>query len=347
MSRLTKEYKNLNSFRDRHGKTRHYYRVPGKKAIAVAGEFGSHEFDANYEAAKTACADIADPLPGQKSIIKGTVHDLCARYYESYEFKHLKPRTRQRYREQIERFRTGVGHVMVRAITPAHLNKVKAAYADRPGAGRTLLKRLRTLFNFGVSEGFRGDNPAARVKLPKEGNGFLPWSDYDIESYKAKWGPGTPERLGLYLCLYTAQRRSDIVKMGLQHVRDGEISVVQEKTGTRVWIPLHSELRAEIARMPAGQMMFAYSPKTRKARTSEGFGNWIRQNAKEAGIDGTRGPHGLRKAACRTLIELGVDSDTAIGISGHKSTKELEPYIRDVNRRKKAQQAMAVWDSTG
>ncbi len=41
---------------------------------------------------------------------------------------------------------------------------------------------------------------------------------------------------------YTGQRRSDVVKMGYQHVKDGMISVVQQKTGKRLWIPLHSDL---------------------------------------------------------------------------------------------------------
>ena len=344
MSRLVKEYKSLNSFKDRHGTLRHYYRVPGKKAVRVEGEFGSHEFDQSYEAAKAACSDVL--RPGESRVKKGTVHDLCARYYESYDFKALKPKTQKNYRTLFDIFRVGVGNVMVRAITIAHISKVKASYAGRPGAGRTMLKRLRTLFNFAVDEGFRTDNPAARVKLPKEGAGFLPWSDVDIEMYLTKWGPGTIERLGLYLCLYTAQRRSDIVKMGRQHVRNDEISVIQQKTGSRVWIPLHSNLKAELANVPAGQMQFLINPRTGLARSSEGFGNWMRQNAKDAGIEGTRGPHGLRKAACRGLIEAGCDAEMAIAISGHASGEELEPYIRDVNKKLKARQAMAIWDQS-
>jgi integrase len=357
MSRLVKVYENLNSLTDRHGKTRHYFRAKGRKSIPVKGEFGSHEFDANYEAAKAAAVGVA--LPGETRIQKGTVHDLCAQYYQCYDFKTNKEKTQKRYRAQIEVFRQALGHIMVRAINSAHIEKIKAAYADRPGAGRTLLKRLRGMFAFAIKAGFRTDNPCSVVKLPKEGKGFLPWSDDDIAIYEAHWAAGTRERLGMYLCLYTAQRRSDIVTMGRQHLRDGEISVFQQKTGTRVWIPLHSKLREELAQVPENQMLFMVNPTTGKMLSSEGFGNWIRKNAKapmraeayegepEADrqlIPGTRGPHGLRKAACRQLIEMGCDGETVISISGHATVAELEPYIRDVNRRKKARQAMKIWD---
>jgi integrase len=87
-------------------------------------------------------------------------------------------------------------------------------------------------------------------------------------------------------------------------------------------------------------MLFLINPLNGGSRASEGFGNFIRADAKEAGIEGTRGPHGLRKAGCRRLIEIGCDAQMAISISGHASEKELQPYIRDVNKKMKARQAM-------
>lgn len=347
MSRLVKDYVGLNSFKDRHGKMRHYYRAPGQKAIAVHGEFGSHEFDENYEIAKAAAVGVI--LPGHGRIVKGSVNDLCARYYQTYEFNDKKPYTQKRYRREIEFFREKVGRVMVRAITAQHINQIKASFVGRPGAARTFLKRLNMLFNFAVdSEGMIARNPMASVKLPKEGDGFKPWSDEDITMYEERWGAGTPERLAMYLCLYTAQRRSDIVKMGRQHIKNNEISVVQQKTNARVWIPIHYKLKEELDKLPKDQMMLMVNPRSDvgKARSSEGFGNWVRQCAKDAGIEGTRGPHGLRKAACRTLIELGCSPDMAISISGHSSAKELEPYIRDVNQKKMARGAMKTWEAS-
>ncbi len=94
-------------------------------------------------------------------------------------------------------------------------------------------------------------------------------------------------------------------------------------------------------------MLFLVNPKTGAALSSEGFGNWLREAAKRAGIEGTRGPHGLRKAACRILVELGSDGETVRGITGHASEREMIPYIKDVDQLKKAKQAMEVWEKNG
>lgn len=359
MARLVKVYANLEAFKDRHGKPRYYYRKHGHKRIPITGSFGSHEFDEAYENAK---AKVANPsLPGQDAIRKGTVDDLCARYYQSYEFKNLKDQTQKNYRRQIEAFRNVMGFMMVRSLTKRHFNQIKSDMADRPGACRTFLKRLNTLLNFAIDEEMIDVNPMARVKLPEEGDGFVAWSDEDIAHYLKKWGAGTRERLGLYLCLFTGQRRSDIVKMTQSDIRDHEIQVVQQKSsrrfkaGKRLWIPLHPLLQAELALWPQEQKALIVNSRG-DPFSSEGFGNWIRQAAKDVNfdpdgkpispplIDGTRGPHGLRKAAARRLIEAGCDGESARAITGHASEKELAVYIRDVNQRKKARQAMGKLD---
>lgn len=53
-----------------------------------------------------------------------------------------------------------------------------------------------------------------------------------------RWKSGTREQLALALCLYTGQRRSDVVTMERQYVRAGRISVAQQKTAIRLKIRL-------------------------------------------------------------------------------------------------------------
>ena len=42
------------------------------------------------------------------------------------------------------------------------------------------------------------------------------------------------------LLLYTGHRRSDVVRMGRQHIRDGVLQVRQQKTGVELFIPVHA-----------------------------------------------------------------------------------------------------------
>ena len=57
-------------------------------------------------------------------------------------------------------------------------------------------------------------------------------------------------RLALYLLLFTGQREGDVIRMRWDDIRNDEIMVVQEKTGTKVWIPLHRDLKALLDQTP-------------------------------------------------------------------------------------------------
>lgn len=131
--------------------------------------------------------------------------------------------------------------------------------------------------------------------------------------------------------LYTGQRRSDAVKMGLQHVRDGRISVTQEKTGARLQIPIHARLQAEIDLMPAGQLMFITGVNG-KPMVSESFGNAFGEWCEAAGLPNDSSPHGVRKAAGRRLAEANCTAKQIMAILGHQSLAEAERYTRDADQ---------------
>lgn len=362
---LQKSYDNLHAY-DRRGKQYIYYRVAGRKNIRLRAPFGTVAFDQEYE---DAAAASGQPLEVGKSTIKPrSVNALRAEYYQWSEFKQLDEATQRLYKRYIDAFCETYGDDRVTGIKRAHFRALKDQMWETPGACRSMLKRLRTLFNFAVNElEWLVVNPTQGVKLPPPGAGFKPWSDEDIATYLAHWGPGTRERLGLYLPLFTGQRAQTVVTMGDHSVREAvvdgkdvrEIRVYQPKTKKYLWIPLHPILAAEIDLHPKGQAAFLIDRRTGKPLVPQGYGNWLRDAAKAPKRDeaypkeppenrqlipGTRGPHGLRKAACRRLIEAGCDTELARSISGHVEDGELKVYIEDVNQRKMAHRAIAMLD---
>jgi integrase len=95
-------------------------------------------------------------------------------------------------------------------------------------------------------------NPTQGVKRPRiKTEGFRTWTEADIAAFEAVHPVGTRARLALALLLYTAQRRSDVVRLGRQHVRDGVIQVRQQKTGVVLTIPVHPVLAAILEATPA------------------------------------------------------------------------------------------------
>jgi integrase len=108
-----------------------------------------------------------------------------------------------------------------------------------------------------VSIGLMDVDPTQGVKVPRQRTvGIHTWTDDEIEQYRQHHQPDTNARLALELLIGTAQRRSDVVRMGRQHLRDGGtmIHVKQQKTGWEGDIPIGSELAAALAAASAGAL---------------------------------------------------------------------------------------------
>jgi integrase len=109
----------------------------------------------------------------------------------------------------------------------------------------------------------------------------------------------TKARLAFALLLHTGQRRSDVVKMGRPHIKQGRLMVRQTKTGASVSIPINMELQSALNAMPGDNLTLLLT-EFGKPFTSNGFGNWFRARCDEAGLPQCSA-HGLRKAM--SLIE--------------------------------------------
>jgi integrase len=140
------------------------------------------------------------------------------------------------------------------------------------------------------------------------------------------------------LLLYTGQRRSDVVRMGPQHISGGILSVRQQKTGTALAIPVHPALAEIIAASNCGNPAFLVTAHGAPFSTA-GFGNLFREWCDEAELPGCSA-HGLRKAACRRLAELGCTAPEIAAISGHKSLREVQRYIEEADQARLARAAM-------
>jgi integrase len=199
---------------------------------------------------------------------------------------------------------------------------------------------------FAVENGALRENPTAGVKnVSGKTDGYATWGEEHIAMFRAHYPIGSRGRLALELLLCTAQRRSDIVKMGRQHLRktkDGAlIDVRQQKTGTSLAIPVHPDLEQALDAMPADNLTFLTTHQG-KGFTSPGFTNWFRDACNAAGLPKGFSAHGLRKAACRRLAEAGCSANVIASISGHKSLDEIELYTRAADQVRMAREGMAA-----
>ncbi|MDB5663196.1 MAG: hypothetical protein JWN59_1534 [Sphingomonas bacterium] len=342
MTKLTLKY--VQAFSDRHGKARHYFRKPVYKRVALPRLPGSSEFMEAYQASLSGIA------PEVTSRAKpGTFHSLITAYYSSTDFRTLSDSTKATYRGIIEGFREKHGDKRIASIEPHHVRALLDGKADTPSAANNLLRMIRMLMKFAMERGLRRDDPRANVrKVRIRTTGFHSWTEEEIADFEAHHALGTRARLAMALLLYAAQRRSDVVKMGRQHVRDGMIAVTQQKTKTPLRIPIHPELRRVLDSSGTGNMTFLVTA-FGKPFAPAGFTNWFRDMVREAGLPDACSPHGLRKAASRRLAEAGCTANQIMAITGHKSLKEVVVYTAAGNQEHLVKSAMATIgrDGTG
>ncbi|MEM1021375.1 MAG: tyrosine-type recombinase/integrase [Pseudomonadota bacterium] len=324
----------VSAYRDRHGKLRLRFRQ-GKKQFAIKSKYGNSAFEAEYQALLSGQAPQSAKGPA-------TFETLARRYRRSTGFAGLRESTKQNYRRILDALCEVIGDVPLASMSPGIVEQVVMAKADAPNAANRRLKLLRTLFRQAQIWGLmsaKQENPAMLVDPIKiNTDGHYTWTEDDIARFEKVHPEGSQARLAMSIMLHTGVRRSDCIKMGWQHVRNGEITVWQTKTGKAIWIPLHPTLKAELDRLPKTNMTFLLTS-FGKPFTGNGFGNKVRAWCDAAGLKHCSA-HGLRKACASRLAEAGCTDSEVMAITGHTTRAEVTRYTSKANQKALARSAV-------
>jgi integrase len=336
MTRIPMKF--IKAYQDRHGKWRYYFRKPGAASIALPGDPDTKAFREAYDAA----LDGAPRQIGVDRTKPGSFSALIALYYTTGAYRELADITRKTYRNDMERFRAKRGDMSVKALERKHVTAMLDAVVAQGKSPKSLRRVLGILLTLAHERGWRTDNPMVGMRRTgKASEGFRPWTEADIAKFEAHWPPGSRERLALALLLYTAQRRQDVVTMGRQHAKPGKVYVATHKSGgkTRLWIPMHANLRAEVDLVPPSQLTFILT-QYGEPFSPAGFTNWFSEKAQEAGLPPRSSPHGLRKASLRRLAEAGCTPHQIMAVSGHKNLSEVTLYTASADQERLADEAI-------
>lgn len=333
--------RHVERFKDRHGRTRFYYRKGKGKRVPLLSQPGTREFlDEYYKAAGGYGYNAIDS--------NRTFHALAKLYFSSNDYiNHTKPNTKISARHIIEDFVTDHGHRLVTQVKREHIETILASKADTPGTANNLLKWLKVLVNFAIRNGWEiNGNPTSHIAAFKQ-KPHHTWNEREIAKFEERWPIGTRERTAFGLHLYTAQRRGDIRKAMWQDLSEFGLHIVQEKTEVELIIPLHSQL---VLILEAWRVV---SPSikneiivTQKGQpyTINGYAVLLADAIERAGLPKRCVPHGLRKAALRRLADLGCSAKQMQAISGHKTLRELERYTEAANQKTLAADAIATME---
>lgn len=187
-------------------------------------------------------------------------------------------------------------------------------------------------------------DPTKDLEIPAPNtDGIWTWTEAEIEQYDARHPIGSQARLAKDLALESCQRKGDLVRFGWQHLfaSKGEtfLDTRQQKTGTRLGVPVSAALSASLAAVPRTNLTFLVTS-AGAPFIAGGLGNKFKDWCREAELPERCTIHGLRKARCRQLAEAGATASEIMALSGHKSLSEVQKYVNAADQKKLARAGM-------
>jgi len=345
--------------RDRHGNVRVYYRAKGRPKARVRGTPWTPKFMAEYEAAKSATASP----PRNSGIRTGSWRWVCVRYFsECAEYKLLDRRTQQVRRLILEgtfdepiapRSSKYFRDFPIQEMGIDAIEVLRDRKLATPEAANSRIKAIRAVFTWAIrKKGPDGKallslNPAREVSYPRSNNpaGYHTWTLEEVRRFEERHPIGSKARLALSLLLFTGQRRSDVIRLGRQHIHGGRIAFTQFKgrnrKPVRLTLPILPALQKIMELSACGPMTFLINELGRPF-TDAGFGNWFRDRCVEAAVPGRA--HSLRKAGATIAANNGATPHQLMAIFGWTTLQMAEAYTRTADQLRLAESAMHMID---
>ena len=207
--------------------------------------------------------------------------------------------------------RLHANHRTLAGAFPSHASLMRATSTKDP---RVVRRELNGLVEPGAL--IRNERPGQTSVFAVSKEHLGRWVEERMATVRAvqEWTP--PLRL--------THRRSDVVPLGRQHVRDGWLRFTQQKNRSRkpitLQLPVLPALQAIIDASPVGDMTFLLTAQGRPF-TANGFGGWFRERCNEAGHPQCSA-HGLRKAGAVIAAANGATAHQLMSVFGWLTLKQ-------------------------
>jgi integrase len=303
------------------GRTYWYHRITGERLPGDQEERAARVLRIN-----NTLKDIG------RKITPGSTADIITQYKSAPEYHRLKERTRREYLLYLDLLAETWGSHPITAIERKHVLALRDKYALKPGKANKIVTVLRIVLTFAQDREYRRDNPAIGIKKLKMGPGYQPWPDDAVATFLDSAPPMMA--LALKIALYTGQREGDVLAMTWHDYNGENIQLVQNKTGTKLTIPAHTDLKKALDVQDRVSPIIL-TTETGKPFTDSNFRHHFGKAIKATGLSGVVF-HGLRYTAAKRLAEVGCTTREIAAITGHKSLAMIEKYTQDVDQERLA-----------
>lgn len=322
--------------RSRHDKWCWYFRKGNGPRIRITDPFGSPGFRKAYDAALSG-APAEQTAPARS----GSVAWLVDKYKASGKFLGGADSTQYFRANFLKQMVEKVGEKPFSKITKKVIQNSMEARSATPHHANNMLTAISLMFEWAVENDHLKVNPCAGVKpFPtKKSDGHHTWTVEEVEQYRSHHKVGTRARLALDLLLFTGLRRSDIIMVGKQHIREGLLTFRTQKTKAVVYIPIFPELRASIDATKTGDLTLLTAERGRAFSTPESFGARFRVWCNEAKLPVECSAHGIRKAGATIAANDGASARELMAMYGWSRISMAEAYTKAADQTKLARAA--------
>lgn len=268
-----------------------------------------------------------------------TVQKMVDLYHASDDFRKKAPATQKIYQIYQGEFASKLPTAPAGMIERRDIVLMLDQRAATPAAANMILASVSALYKWARKRGHVSNRPTDDID-PNDIGEHEPWPDDLLRlALTTEEAKDQRVRLSVHLLYYTAQRIGDVVRMRWADIKDGEISIRQQKTGKEMVIPVHPSLARELDRHQrdlAPVLKARHGRGIASATLRDNLQAWARANGHSVV------PHGLRKNAVNALLEAGCTVAQTSAISG-QSIQMIEHYSKLRSQAKLARSAMRIW----
>ncbi len=232
------------------------------------------------------------------------------------------------------------GDVEVAHLKRRHVKALLARKSETPHAAAHMLRVIRKLIGVGLDQEWIEVDPTYRLKYRPAYGGWKAWPDEMLDRFEARWPIGSTPRLVYALALYFGHRRSDITRVRPRDFFVGGADHTQKKTGRRLWLPIHPNLR-DVLEQTDMTREFVVITQYGQPFSAKSLGGRMADWTKSAGIPAGYTLHGLRKTLGKALAEGQATTRQLMDVLGHTDIKHAELYSREAEQRRLAEDGMA------
>ncbi|MGI9492967.1 MAG: tyrosine-type recombinase/integrase [Geminicoccaceae bacterium] len=329
----------IQSFRDRHGHVRTYYRRQGQRQ-AIDGKPGSAEWVSNYTRIH-ASFETGEAVVPDHETFRFAVQD----FLESPRFQAMAANTKSGYRSVLGELIEAIGDQRIANFSRGDIIRIRDTIAKRsPSRAVVTLNVLKGVFEQALDAETIDRDPTRRIRKPP---GYKPephrkWTDHELGLFRERGRPYA--RRAMLVLLHTGLRVSDAIQLKRDVLLGSTIDLTTQKTKANVVIPIHDELRAEFERPLPIESVFMICSTKGRTLTKEGVLDMFRREFRLLDIPREEQPttHGLRKNAVVALIEAGATEQSINAITG-QSIPTIRHYAQEYDRRKLAMKVVPLW----